>query len=136
MTRLTLLSALFVLALAATPAAQIADNTGATAPSARAIPSAPAAPTDGAQPGTELQYYRAPGKEGLDVFEAPKDAGAAFRGLSVQVGGDFAIQFQGLSQSNDADTVLVDLVPNFVLPTANLNLDVQIASGMRMHLRT
>ena len=53
----------------------------------------------------------------------------------MHVGGDFAIQFQGISQSNDANS-LVDLAPNFNLPSANLNLDVQIANGMRMHLRT
>ncbi len=112
MTRLSLSSALLLLALAAAPSAQ---TSGAT---------------------TDLQYYRDPGKTGLNVFEAPKEAGTSFDGLGVRVGGDFAIQFQGLSQSNDADTVLVELVPNFVLPTANLNLDVQIAEGMRMHLRT
>lgn len=96
--------------------------------------------TVAAQPGVDLpdglQYYRAPSQAGLNVFEAPKEPGSAFDGLTVHVGGDFAIQFQGLSQSNDADTLLVDLAPNFTLPSANLNLDVQIASGMRMHLRT
>ena len=89
-----------------------------------------------AQQGGDLQSYRDPGQNGINVFEVPKEADTAFDGLSVHVGGDFAIQFQGLSQSNDADTVLVDLAPNFTLPSANLNLDVQIASGMRMHLRT
>ena len=94
-----------------------------------------------AQPATDLeysndlQYYRAPGQSGLNVFEAPKQAGPAFDGLTVHVGGDFAIDFQGLSQDNDS-TALADLAPNFALPTANLNVDVQIASGMRMHLRT
>ena len=83
----------------------------------------------------DLQYYRAPGLEGINVFEAPKEAGTSFDGLYVRVGGDFAIQFQGLSQSNDADN-LIELSNNFALPTANLNLDVQLAEGMRMHLRT
>ncbi len=91
-------------------------------------------PTD-LEYSNDLQYYRPPGQNGLNVFEAPKTAGTDFDGLKVHVGGDFAIQFQGLSQSNDS-TSLTELVPNFTLPTANLNLDVQIASGMRMHLRT
>lgn len=57
--------------------------------------------------------------------------------MKVRVGGDFSIIFQGLSQTNDlvGDT-LVGLASNFSLPTANLNLDVQIADGLRMHLRT
>ncbi|GAB5535067.1 MAG: hypothetical protein Rubg2KO_13160 [Rubricoccaceae bacterium] len=84
---------------------------------------------------TGLQYYRAPGQGGINVFEVPKEADSDFDGLSVHVGGDFAILFQGLSQDNDS-TSLVDLAPNFALPTANLNLDVQIADGVRMHLRT
>lgn len=94
-----------------------------------------------AQPGTDLeysndlQYYRAPSQQGLNVFEVPKEAGPAFDGLTVHVGGDFAIDFQGITQENDSMS-LVELAPNFALPTANLNLDVQIASGMRMHLRT
>ncbi|HIG73197.1 MAG TPA: hypothetical protein EYQ24_01050 [Bacteroidetes bacterium] len=94
-----------------------------------------------AQPGTDLeysndlQYYRAPGQQGLNVFEVPKDAGPDFDGLTVHVGGDFAIDFQGITQENDS-MALAELAPNFALPTANLNLDVQIASGMRMHLRT
>jgi hypothetical protein len=60
-----------------------------------------------------------------------------FDGMKIRVGGDFAILFQGLSQSNDlvGDT-LVELSNNFALPTANLNLDVQFAPGVRMHLRT
>ncbi|HMB90748.1 MAG TPA: hypothetical protein VKP65_07865, partial [Rhodothermales bacterium] len=88
-----------------------------------------------AQVVKDLQYYRTPGLEGINVFEAPKVAGVPFDGLYVHVGGDFAIQFQGLSHSNDADD-LVELASNFTLPTANLNMDVQIADGMRMHIRT
>jgi hypothetical protein len=84
---------------------------------------------------SDLQYYTAPGQASVNQFETPKVAGAEFDGLAVHVGGDFAIQFQGIDQSNDAGN-LVDLAPNFALPTANLNADVQIASGMRMHLRT
>lgn len=83
----------------------------------------------------DMQYFRPESKEGLNVFESPKENDVEFTGLKVRVGGDFALQFQGISQSNDADT-LVDLANNFTLPTANLNLDVQLADGLRMHLRT
>ena len=126
--RFLLLGALALLAVA--PSAQIADNTGGPAPRTEAPQ-----PEASVQTGPSLQYYREPGQNGINVFEAPKEAGARFDGLAVHVGGDFAIQFQGLSQSNDANS-LVDLAPNFNLPSANLNLDVQIANGMRMHLRT
>ncbi|MFA0960488.1 hypothetical protein AB9P05_01650 [Roseivirga sp. BDSF3-8] len=84
-----------------------------------------------------LQYFRPPGQAGLNMFETPKQDTVEFDGLKVVVGGDFSIIFQGLTQTNDlvGDT-LVDLASNFTLPTANLNLDVQIADGVRMHLRT
>ncbi len=83
----------------------------------------------------DLQNYRTPGQDGLNVFEAPMESSADFDGLFLRPGGDFAIQFQGLEQSNDLDN-LVELAPNLTLPSANLNLDVQFAEGLRMHLRT
>lgn len=83
----------------------------------------------------ELQYFRSNDRDGLNVFETPKSNDVSFDGLKVRVGGDFALQFQGLSHSNAGDTLL-DLGNNFNLPTANLNLDVQLADGLRMHLRT
>jgi len=53
----------------------------------------------------------------------------------VRVGGDFAMQFQGIRQSNTAGN-LTKLGSDFNLPSANLNLDVQVLDGVRMHLRT
>lgn len=85
------------------------------------------------QPG--LQYFRPNDKNGLNVFEPSKEDTIIFDGLKVRVGGDFAMQFQGLNQSNDAGT-LVELGSDFNLPSANLNLDVQVIEGVRMHLRT
>jgi hypothetical protein len=84
-----------------------------------------------------LQYRRDPGKKGVNVFETPKNDTVIFNGINVRVGGDFALQFQGLSHENSIiGDPLVELGSNFSLPTANLNLDVQLADGMRMHLRT
>ncbi|MCB0516781.1 MAG: hypothetical protein R2798_01965 [Chitinophagales bacterium] len=85
----------------------------------------------------QLQYFRAPSKAGLNVFETPKDNETSFDGVKIKVGADFALQFQGLSQETayTGDT-LVELSNNFNLPTANLNLDAQLADGMRVHLRT
>jgi hypothetical protein len=92
----------------------------------------------------ELQNFRLPGQQGLNVFEAPKDD-VPFDGVKVRVGGDFAIQVQGLSQTNAfakaTDSVGMSLQApklgtNVNLPTANLNLDAQFADGVRLHLRT
>lgn len=92
------------------------------------------------QDDSKIQNYRLPGYDGLNVFETKKQKDTSFDGIKVRVGGDFALQFQGINHSNDAgqngvDT-LVNLGANFNLPTANLNLDVQLADGVRMHLRT
>ncbi|MBB6325379.1 hypothetical protein FHS59_000994 [Algoriphagus iocasae] len=82
-----------------------------------------------------LQYFRPNDRAGVNVFEPSKEDTVAFDGVKVRVGGDFALQFQALNQSNDLDS-LVELGSNFNLPTANLNLDVQLYEGVRMHLRT
>ena len=83
----------------------------------------------------DIQFFRYNDKRGLNVFENPKEDTVAFDGFKVRLGGDFAMQFQGLNQSNRADS-LVELGTNFNLPTANLNLDVQLYDGLTMHLRT
>lgn len=90
-----------------------------------------------AQIAQDLQYFRPPDKRGLNMFEAPKTTDVEFKGLYVRTGGDFAIQYHAMTQSNDfAANPLVDLSNNLALPTANLNFDVQVGNGLRMHLRT
>ena len=85
----------------------------------------------------DLQFFRQYGYEGLNVFETPKEKEVEYDGFDVRVGGDFAIQFQGLDHSNAAGAPnLITLGNNINLPTANLNLDVQLHRGVRMHLRT
>ncbi|WP_339879190.1 hypothetical protein [uncultured Algoriphagus sp.] len=88
-----------------------------------------------AQEKTELQYFRQNSKEGLNVFESPKEKGGDFDKVRVFVGGDFALQFQSLNHSNSLNN-LVQLGSNFNLPSANLNINTQLADGMRLHLRT
>jgi len=86
--------------------------------------------------GSKMQYFRAPGYDGLNVFETSKDNEVPFDGLEVRVGGDFALQFQGLDHSNAAGAPeLIPLGSNVNLPAANLNLDAQLHKGVRMHLR-
>jgi hypothetical protein len=92
---------------------------------------------------SDLQYFRTPGQKGLNVFETPKTNDVEYEGLKVRVGGDFALQFQAIAQENDAfkadpaaPMATRKLGNNFNLPTANLNVDAQLADGMRVHLRT
>src|SRR6056297_624276 len=69
-------------------------------------------------------------------FEDQKSDIPEFDKIKVKVGGDFAIQLQALDHSNTNDTIsYYDMVNNFNLPTANLNLDVYLAYGVKMHLR-
>jgi len=94
----------------------------------------------------DLQYFRDPGQRGINVFETSKLDTIGFDQLKVRVGGAFAIQYQSLSHSNSATFLddgegnnmneLVGIGSDFNLPTANLDIDVQLARGVRMNLRT
>lgn len=86
-------------------------------------------------------------KNGMNVFENPKDSVTTFDHLRVRVGGAFALQFQGLSHKNTAIPVinpttgvnaneLFQVSNNFNLPTANLDIDVALYDGINLHLRT
>lgn len=88
-----------------------------------------------AQERNNIQYYTPPTKAGLNVFEAPFTTDKEFDGVYVRIGGSNTLQFQGLSHENDANN-LSDLQSNFNLATSNLDFDVALAPGMRMHLRT
>jgi len=83
-----------------------------------------------------LQYFRAQDQTGVNVFESPKVAGEEFDGVRVKIGGGAnTLQFQALDHINNNDDIF-DLHPNFNLATSNLDLDVQLDRGVRMHLRT
>ena len=88
-----------------------------------------------AQVNRALQFDRLPGKAGINVYEPSKEDTVGYDGLKVRVGGDFAMQFQSITQGNEAGT-LAKLGKDFNLPTANLNVDVQLEDGLKMHLRT
>jgi hypothetical protein len=81
----------------------------------------------------DLQYFRSPDKTGLNVFETPKETDVEFDGIVVRVGGANTLQFQALNNDNDYP---FKLEPNFNLATSNLDIDVQLERGLRMHLRT
>jgi len=87
------------------------------------------------QMGRDLQYFRSPDQRGLNVFETPKDSLVPFTGVQVRVGGSNTLQFQALEHSNSGAEIF-DITNNFNLATSNLDLDVQLHRGLRMHLRT
>lgn len=82
-----------------------------------------------------LQYFKSYDQSGINSFETSKMDTVDYDGFKVRVGGAFAMQFQGLDHSNTNDDLIV-LGSNFNLPTANLNLDVQMADGVRLHMKT
>jgi hypothetical protein len=89
-----------------------------------------------AQNNRDLDDYRQPDKRGINVFEAPKDTASTFDGLHVRIGGQSTLQFQALDHENSGIAPLAEIGHNFNLATANLDLDVALYSGVRMHLRT
>ncbi|MCR8668473.1 hypothetical protein NO995_12335 [Aestuariibaculum sp. M13] len=89
-----------------------------------------------AQNNRSLDNYRQPDQRGVNVFEDQKDTITTFDGLKVRVGGAFALQYQALDHENSGAVPLKEIGYNFNLATANLDLDVALADGVRMHLRT
>ena len=83
-----------------------------------------------------LDNFRYPDQRGLHQFEDPKDTLTTFDGVDVKIGGAFAIQFQALDHENSGELPLIAIGDNFNLPTADLDLDVALYDGVRMHLRT
>src|SRR5690606_24557493 len=84
----------------------------------------------------DLDNYRQPDQRGVNVFEAPKDSILTFDGVQVRIGGSSTLQFQALDHENSGAVELIEIGDNFNLATANLDLDVVLAKGIRMHLRT
>jgi hypothetical protein len=90
-----------------------------------------------------IQYFRTNDKEGLHVFETTKRDSLPFDGMKVRIGGNFTQDFQALKQQNNAVFVnaagsnaneLVRLIDGFNLAMANLNIDAQLANGVRLNV--
>lgn len=94
----------------------------------------------------DILNFRSPDQRGVNVFETIKSDTGTFNGLKVNFGGAFALQYQGINHYNGASFVangegeninqLIDLGDNFNLATANMNINVQLAKGVRMNLVT
>ena len=93
----------------------------------------------------EMQYFRYNDKTGINVFEIPKGDTTSFTKMHVKVGGNFEMTFQSLADKNTAAAVtqapyvgninsLESMTPGFVLPMANLTVDVQLEDGIRVNL--
>jgi len=93
-----------------------------------------------------IQNFRPYDQRGINVFETPKD-NVTFQGLRVRFGAGFTQQFQNLKHKNyltGVSTVpddqkansLYKLSAGFNTAQANLNMDVQLADGIRLHLVT
>ena len=95
---------------------------------------------------SNMQNFKYQDFTGLNIFDPIKTDVSDFNGLNVRIGGSFALQFQGIDHSNSATfsdngeganmNELVGIGNNFNLATANLDLDIQLAKGVRTHLRT
>lgn len=93
----------------------------------------------------DLSHFRPRDQRGINIYEPPKEEGVPFQGVQVRLGGQFALQYQSLRHSNTAlpdvnvdgidENQLMPLTNNFNLATANLDFDVQLAKGLRTHLR-
>lgn len=81
-----------------------------------------------------ISNWRKPGYDGLNVYETPKDSALKFNGVRILLGGDFTLQFQSISHSTSSSDTLATLGSNFNLPTANLNINAQLAEGVRVNL--
>lgn len=86
----------------------------------------------------DLDNYRLPDQRGVNVFEAPKDTVSTFDDIQVRIGGSSTLQFQAIDHENSGavGSELKEIGANFNLATANLDLDVVLYDGVRMHLRT
>ena len=135
-------TALFIvagLAMAAPAGAQVIDSAQARYPQPMVI-----------------QYTRPYDKRGLNMFETPKVAGATYEGFKMTIGAAFTQQFQGLSHSNDADSVavaavapspgsagsaaisdrnrLIEIGHGFNNAVANMIFNAQLAPGIRVQM--
>lgn len=86
-----------------------------------------------AQRGT-IQYFRPYDKSGINYFEPDKSDTTVYDGLKLRLGANFTQGYQSIKHSNTSSVALYDLSPGFPLAQANLNIDVQLADGVRLNL--
>jgi hypothetical protein len=96
-------------------------------------------------PKIEIQNLRPADQRGINMFEAPKETTVPFTGFKLNWGAAFTQQFQSLDHENTAAPRLVgtpavdrnrliEIGNGFNTATANLNLNAQLAPGIRVAL--
>ena len=137
------LTAAAALLLAAPAIAQ--QGSGAASDSPAPASAAKPLPRSANMPVLTIQHIRPQDQRGIPMFEAPKDDNVPFLGFKLDWGAAFTQQFQGLEHENSAAPRLVNNVDQnklmsigngFNNASANLNLNVQLASGIRVALTT
>lgn len=87
-------------------------------------------------------YWRPYDKTGINVFETTKENTIPYDGMKIRLGAGFTQQFQGLKHENEGannyrtSNRLYPLTPGFMTAMANLNIDVQLAEGIRLNVTT
>ena len=99
-----------------------------------------------------MQFFRPHDQTGLNVFETNKTDTVPFTGLKVRIGGAFSQDYQSLTDKNTASYIPTNTNPSkgaidstnanklaplgggFDLGFANMNLDVQLADGIRTNV--
>jgi len=87
----------------------------------------------GAQQPISIQHIRPNDQRGLNMFEPSKHDTVTFAGTRLNFGGAFRQDFQGLQHSNTNPAApLIGIGHGFNNASANANLDVQLAKGIRV----
>ncbi|RYY97131.1 MAG: hypothetical protein EOO11_11740 [Chitinophagaceae bacterium] len=88
-------------------------------------------------------YWRPYDQRGINVFETSKAPDTMlFEGPRVRLGAGFTQTFQSLKHKNSFSTAAADpnrlypMTPGFNTASANLNLDIQLADGIRLNVVT
>jgi hypothetical protein len=90
-----------------------------------------------------MQYFRPYDQRGINIFETTKQPGIEYSGFKLDIGAAFTSQFQDLSHRNTSlpnvvngvnANQLADIGAGFNNETANLYLNAQLASGIRVSM--
>jgi len=85
---------------------------------------------------SEIQNFRYYDQRGINVFEPTKQDTTTFDGLKLRLGANFTQGYQNLSHHTSSDVPMYNMGGGFPLAQANMNIDVQIADGVRVSLVT
>jgi len=85
---------------------------------------------------SEVRNFRYYDQRGINVFEPGKQDTSAFDGLKLRIGANFTQGYQNLSHHTTSDVPMYNMGGGFPLAQANMNIDVQIADGVRVSLVT